>query len=213
MNRKERILDCRYYDGSDGKDSDTELFADYEKAWVHHGYKEDWRTEHEDMKAMGIDEALADYHTPETLICLLMNRYAYWSGSLDKDCFVAWFKEKYACKPTNRQIRKKDRMDDLMKRCRFYKGEETCPYTNQRDSFFWTYERAWVDKLSDSFTNAEGWHHAISAYPKIEEFAKQRNLPSSLIGVFISREEHWCGYIESQEDYIESLKHYYLKES
>lgn len=40
---------------------------------------------------------------------------------------------------------------DLLKFCRYYKGEDDCPFKEQNKSMLWFYERAWIfDMLSDS---------------------------------------------------------------
>jgi hypothetical protein len=100
----------------------------------------------------------------------------------------------------------------LISRCHFFHGEKACPYTDKREQEYWFYESFWVNEMSDSYASADGLRHVISQYPKIKTFCVERGLPLSLIGMLISREEHWVGYIDSEDRYIDGLKKYYLKE-
>jgi hypothetical protein len=318
----DRILECRFYDGSDTMPKrcpEPQLWV-YESMWAHHAYKDNWQTELEEMKHLGVFDALTEVDVPQSLLCLLFNRYSHWIGIHDKhgNDFVKWLKENYvgystnrvkhqrildcryyngedksplddfdACLwdyervwvtenppllnlsyetkelesmgviselqgegtpvgmlallynrmlhwgngsrgtqksvsnwirenyqkiPTHRQLRKAKRIPELVSRCHFFHGEKACPYTDKREQEYWFYESFWVNEMSDSYASADGLRHVISQYPKIKAFCVERGLPLSLIGMLISREEHWVGYIDSEDRYIDGLKKYYLKE-
>jgi hypothetical protein len=314
----ERVLSCRFYDGTDAEPTDNEYrqFWGYESMWAHSSYCDNWKDELIAMAHYGVDKALANIDTPESLKCLLFNRYAHWIGFHDgnADGFVKWFTEMYASHPTNRvklqrtldcryyngekecpldgmkacywdyervwvteninlkveieqlesmgvikelhgegtpidmlgilynryvhwnesngtlksvcnwirssyqkqpthrQLRKIRRISKLIPKCRFYHGESSCPYTDTRERTYWTYESIWVDKMSDSYTFANEQKPILKHFPKTTKFCIERGIPQSLVALFINREEHWTGYIESEDVYIDGLKRYYLKE-
>ena len=66
---------------------------------------------------------------------------------------------------------------DLVKFCRYYKGEDDCPFKDQNKSMLWFYERAWVyDMLNDS----DSLSSAIDDYIRVglglfEQFDKTRS--------------------------------------
>lgn len=80
--------------------------------------------------------------------CLLFNRYCHWIGMYGgSEEFVRWYHENYVFpRQTNRQRRYLQRKKELLKMCRFYKGEEEeeCPYKDPKDVHFWKYEKIWV---------------------------------------------------------------------
>lgn len=212
--RQQRILDCRYYNGEEKAPEDVHgLFWDYERAWANSMYKDNWECEEQDLRLLGLENFEPYDGTPYGLKCLLFNRYCHWSYGCTKESFLKWYKEHYQQpRLTNRQRRFIKRKNDLIKRCRFYKGEELCPFEEcSKDEHFWKYEKMWVEKLANSYKNAEPLRLDLENHPPIKSFALSKGLPSSLIGLFINRDEHWIGRVVDEE-FISALKKFYLKE-
>lgn len=209
----ERILDCRYYGGEDrAPEGINEMFWGYECGWANHMHQDNWDCEKQSLKRLGLENFEPDDGTPYSLKCLLFNRYCHWIGIYDKgQSFLKWYREQYQSpRKTNRQRRYESRKEQLIKRCRFYKGEEECPFENEKDSHFWLYESIWVDKLSQSYTYADKFRNELLPYNNIRAFAKEHGLPSSFIGLLVNRDIHWLGSLYEQ-GFITSLRRDYLK--
>lgn len=209
--RHERILDCRYYNGEDNPPNDEyALFWNYERGWAN-GEHEGWEGEKRELKSLGLENFEPNDGTQYDFKCLLYNRYCHWSYGFDPEDFLAWYINKYQ-KPrmTNRQRRYLHRKAKLLKMCRFYKGEEDCPYKEEKDVHFWKYEMIWVDRLSRSYTYADKWRDELIPYKKIQAYIKEQGLPSSYIGLLVNRDLHWLGMIDEQ-DFVHSIKSDYLK--
>ena len=209
--RHDRILDCRYYNGEDTPPEDEyALFWDYERGWAN-GEHEDWEGEKMELRSLGLENFEPNDGTQYDFKCLLYNRYCHWSYGFEPEDFISWYINRYQ-KPrlTNRQRRYLRRKDKLLKECRFYKGEDKCPFTDGKSEHFWKYERLWVDMLSSSYTYADNWRSELERYDKIREIVHKYNLPSSFIGLLINRDEHWLGMVD-EDDFVRSIKRDYLK--
>ncbi len=208
----QRVLDCRVYNGEDScPEGKNDLLWGYERHWVYHTDTD--RTEEiEDMHRLGLDGFMnEDDGTPLSLKALLFNRYAHWVGSAEGgDGFVRWYADFYlSAGLTNRQLRYERRKSELVRRCRYYKGEDICPDSNPKAQHFWTYERIWVDALSKSYRNAEKWRKVLERYPRIYNFVAASGLPASLVGLLISSDGR-CSATVNEEEFIKELKSYYL---
>ena len=209
--RHERILDCRYYNGEDcPPDNEYALFWNYERGWAN-GELEGWDGEKRELKSIGLENFEPNDGTQYDFKCLLYNRYCHWSYMFEPEDFLSWYIEKYQ-KPrlTNRQRRYLSRKEALIKRCRFYKGEEECPFAEAKEEHFWKYERIWVDRMAQSYTFADNWRTELIPYKELQAYVKEHGLPSSYIGLLINRDKHWLGMFNEQ-DFLASIKQDYLK--
>ena len=210
--RKQRILDCRVYNGEDScPNNQNALIWGYERHWVMHPEAK-WTGEIEEMHRLRLDKFMKeDDGTPLTLKAQLFNRYAHWVGFYNGgEGYVKWYTDFYlSIGKTNRQIRYDLRKIKLIKRYRFYKGESVCPTSDPKAEHFWKYERLWVEALAKSYRNAEIWRKELNRFPKIRKVAEDYSLPSSLIGLLVNRDEHWLGIVD-EEECIKGLTSYYI---
>lgn len=208
--RHERILDCRYYNGEDKcPESINEMFWNYEMLWAN---REDWDwTEEKDrFKRMGLEFFENGDGTPFDFKCLLLNRYLHWNLGTDADTFSEWYISNYQQpRKTNRQRRAEKRKPKLIAQCRYYNGEEENPYKNTDFEMIWSYESCWVERLSESYQNAQQLYWHLGQYPGMIELAKKYKIPRSLLGLFINRYEYWHSmgevYIDGFKDWVESV--------
>lgn len=98
--------------------------------------------------------------------------------------------------------------ENLVKHCRYYKGQEKCP--SSADSLFWNYERIWVEytlKTEDenSFEALE-LKTLLKLYKDahLENFQEDDGVPITLKAFLLNRYEHWT-------DGDEGFKEWYLK--
>lgn len=208
--RHERILDCRYYNGEkEAPEGVNGLFWGYECGWANNP-NDHWECEKEDLERLGIAYFDSEDGTPYELKCLLFNRYCHWVGLYGgPENFLKWYREDYQQpRKTNRQRRAELRKKELIKRCRYYKGEPENPFKNTDKEMIWYYESCWVDQLSNSYKNAESFRWEAKG---LKEFAEKYNIPLSLLGLFLNRYEHWAtmGNLNIN-DFISWVKHCYL---
>jgi hypothetical protein len=181
-----RVLACRFYNGTDVKPTENDAcqFWGYESMWVHGAYNENWTEEQVSMKHYGINKALADADVPESLKCLLFNRYSHWIGIYDEhgEGFVKWFKERYLSHPTN--LVKQQRILD----CRYYNGEKECPLKGM-EACYWDYERVWVtEDIPQSELSVD--IDILKEMGVIEELQGE-GTPAGIIAILYSRLQHW----------------------
>lgn len=90
-------------------------------------------------------------------------------------------------------------MEELLTKCNYYKGEDSCPLEIRDKSMFWEYEKMWVErKLTDSnFDEAE-----ILEYKKhnLENFASNDGIAIGIKALLFSRYMHWS-YIATADDF------------
>lgn len=80
--------------------------------------------------------------------------------------------------------------EDLIKFCRYYKGEQTNPFKDGNDSLFWTYEKYWIDQTIKSDGNDnENFTEFIGDYIRIglREFEKFDDTPMILKSILFNR--------------------------
>ena len=110
--------------------------------------------------------------------------------------------------------------DDLIKQCRYYKGEEECPFDgiDQDKTAFWSYEYIWVNKFKGDYIDEQMIQSSYLAFPPVAmanrgEFS---SVPVSLQLLLFNRYMHWLGGYQSLEDDVESfvdwLKGSYLQQ-
>lgn len=89
--------------------------------------------------------------------------------------------------------------EELIKQCRYYKGEETCP--EETNATMWFYERHWAE---NELQNEGAFDHEID---DMKYFAAQipgvlnaiekigSLVPLSLLSVLFNRYMHWLGSV------------------
>ena len=85
--------------------------------------------------------------------------------------------------------------DELISLCRFYKGEDECPYSENYKpecQFFWEYEKVWVNLELEVSPNLDS---GLAYLERCCPYAAKDNpdVPLGLQAIFVSRIEHWGG--------------------
>ena len=85
--------------------------------------------------------------------------------------------------------------DELISQCRFYKGEDECPYSENYKPechFFWEYEKVWVNLELEESPNLES---GLAYLERCCPYAAKDNpdVPLGLQAIFVSRIEHLGG--------------------
>lgn len=98
--------------------------------------------------------------------------------------------------------------EELIKVCKYYKGENECPYTNDSPEesikgHFWNYEKYWIESDNKIHTENVG---LLKAYG-LENFNANDGTPISLKALLFNRWGHWVGLYD-----IEGFKKWYLDE-
>lgn len=85
--------------------------------------------------------------------------------------------------------------------CRYYKGEKTCPFTNQNDRMFWDYERAWCEmqRTHDTLMNDILRDYNLAGF---SEFEPYDGTPVSLKALLFNR---LTNYMEMPSERFESF--------
>lgn len=110
--------------------------------------------------------------------------------------------------------------DELIKQCRYYKGEEECPFDgiDQDKTSFWSYEYIWVNNFKGDYIDEQMTQSSYLAFLPVAmanrgEFS---SVPVSLQQLLLNRYMHWLGGYQSLEDDVESfvdwLKNSYLQQ-
>lgn len=84
-------------------------------------------------------------------------------------------------------------MEELIKQCRYYKGEKECPRDIDKKGkcLYWNYEKIWVE--SDKWRDEKIGE--VSEYVRygLKEFNKDDGTPITLKALLFNRYEHWSG--------------------
>lgn len=77
---------------------------------------------------------------------------------------------------------------DLLKFCRYYKGEASIPKDTKAS--FWEYEKKWVELMTDDNPLLDGM---ISVYISngLRDFEQMDNTPITLKSLLFNRYSHW----------------------
>lgn len=94
---------------------------------------------------------------------------------------------------------------DLLKLCRYYKGEDDCPFKEQNKSTLWFYERAWV---FDTLNNSNSLSSAIEEYIRLGLglFEQFDDIPLSLKALIFNR---YARTSNSMTEAVEPFKKFY----
>ena len=65
---------------------------------------------------------------------------------------------------------KKDKRKHLVLQCRYYKGEEVCPFIWPFGIRFWSWEKEWVDALVESWDNKKKIANDYLYLPELKPF-------------------------------------------
>lgn len=101
---------------------------------------------------------------------------------------------------------------DLIKFCKYYKGEEKNPYEGkeQNEAMFWGYESKWID-FNFTKEGRELLADYITDYVStgLAMFEMQDDTPASLKALLFNRYCHWSS--GSMIDCVEPFKTFYKK--
>jgi hypothetical protein len=108
---------------------------------------------------------------------------------------------------------KEQKEEALLASCKYYKGEEECPFVadqgeDQNKRMFWWYERKWI-----KINNSENGEQELEGFASfcdmmgLGEYARLKGLPLSLVGLFYNRYDHWL--MGPPDDFKEWLSSYY----
>lgn len=193
MKKEELLKQCRYYNGHESNN----LFADYERIWInrilenpHHfdGYIEEY-------KFFGLGDFNLTDGVPISLKALLFNRFYHWSGGYgidnDRDSFKDWYNRQYIEKsPT-----------ELIKHCRYYKGEEKNPFKDYRFPL-WTLEKAWIEEVIKDDTSVSLINYCNEFKTACPDLANDNIIPMSLKAIIHNRYYHFGGSDKGFKDFL-----------
>jgi len=218
------ILQCRYYDGEAEAPKhfmhEDSMFWYYEKCWVEfHFNKENYDSLKKDAECSMLREN-PDDATPFTLKFILFNRYEHWGGGycpIEKeiDNFESGYYARYLKRKTNKQRRTEARSAELVKKCRYYHGEEKSPYSLEHLTSYWTWEKEWVEKIADSYYNRQVFvaqmdkipDVGVECVPMLDLMSKRYRMPRTMIAYFAMKwyEGAHGGFIHEYSTYFESF--------
>lgn len=217
------ILQCRYYKGESEPPHTLpegySLMWDYEMRWVQWNLDNDDMLKHfdADIKALNLETKPGD-QTPLTLKALLCNRYLHWGGyaPLEEELkgFEKWYVNYYQLWKTNREHRADKRRPALTSKCRYYHGEDCCPYTESFNIQIWKWEKEWVEALANSHSNRELFFKELMNAPCLntrplsywKNYAHKVWMPATLLAYFgMNFAKNYGGFkheIEENFDYF-----------
>lgn len=92
--------------------------------------------------------------------------------------------------------------------CRYYKGENECPFKDNDKSFLWNYERAWVYDMANNTSLADNIGEYIAC--GLTDFSDEDGVPLSLKAVLFNRFAKSFHSMESAVvPFMAFYKHYY----
>ena len=97
--------------------------------------------------------------------------------------------------------------EDAIRFCKYYKGEEQSPYSEQNESMLWFYEKAWVYEL---LNNGESFGLMLEEYLLVglADFEKFDDTPITLKALLFNR---YCKTAQSMLSAVEPFKEFYHK--
>lgn len=102
-------------------------------------------------------------------------------------------------------------MEDLIKYCRYYKGEEFCPEDISKDEneSLWYYEQLWVKR--DELRDEKGYNTTGYIDYGLKDINDDDGVPITLKALLFNRYCHWSGgYGNDVEGFKKWYKKYYL---
>lgn len=104
--------------------------------------------------------------------------------------------------------------NDLIKFCRYYKGEDVCPsFEDQNIRMLWGYERSWMMEQLQSIRReflTDLQSEMLDDYLRegLSDFSKNDGVPISLKVILFNR---YCKTQQSMSQAVEPFKKFYLK--
>lgn len=88
--------------------------------------------------------------------------------------------------------------DQLLKSCRYYKGEEQNPFIASDSDYalLWTLEKAWVSEAESGKTSVLLIEYCDNLRHDIPEWANDKVAPFSLKGLLYDRYTHFGGGVD-----------------
>ena len=103
------------------------------------------------------------------------------------------------------------RRKDAIAFCRYYKGEQDCPYRDHDKEFCWFYEQAWVYDMTNNTSLAEYIGDFIGF--GLGDFSNDDGVPLSLKALLFNRYAKSCHSMQSAvEPFMVFYKRYYKSE-
>ncbi len=104
-------------------------------------------------------------------------------------------------------------MNDLLKHCRYYKGETEAPpeINEEGKAVFWYYEQLWVER--EEFRDENNYNTQEYINFGLQDFNKDDGTPLTLKAILFNRHCHWSGGYGIENDiktFKEWYKSYYL---
>ncbi len=95
---------------------------------------------------------------------------------------------------------------DAIKFCRYYHGEDVCPFRDEERATLWKIERAWAERMIA--VNTEMIEEAVSEYVAygLGEFQMRDGVPISLKAFLFNRLTKYDERID-----LEAFRQFYLK--
>ena len=96
--------------------------------------------------------------------------------------------------------------DDILKYCRYYKGQKANPYTDGDKALLWDYERKWVDDMSKEpdFSDYLSDYIAVG----LRDFSMFDDVPITLKAMLFNR---YAQSAYSMKDAVPGFKEFYQK--
>ncbi|OWK72777.1 hypothetical protein CBW16_13050 [Flavobacteriaceae bacterium JJC] len=101
-------------------------------------------------------------------------------------------------------------MQDLLEKCLYYKGEESCPAELKALGYngIWYYEMLWVER--DDLRDENGFNMLEYKHYGLTPFNENDGTPMTLKALLFNRHMHWTGGWGPEND-VKSFKQWYLE--
>ena len=100
--------------------------------------------------------------------------------------------------------------EQLLKQCKYYKGEAVCPFTNEQEAFFWMIEAKYVDAYSKQDSAFEPLvTEAMKTYLhyKLQDFEAKDGVPMPIKALILNRH---LKYMEREDtETLNQFKEFY----
>jgi len=157
-----------------------------------------WKFIKEDLKGGYKQADLRDYPKFHEIIEKFRDYYHLDCGLRDLDRYL-WIHGK-----------DEEEKKNLIKLCRYYKGEEACPYDTANEAALWHYERAWVYDTLNNGNILDEYENDYSL-AGLSLFAATDDVPASLRAMLYNRfhKGSMCALGEDAEQFKEFYRKYY----
>ena len=96
--------------------------------------------------------------------------------------------------------------EDLLKFCRYYHIETSCPYTDNVKAMLWDYERTWVQDIR----NDTDFNEVLTEYMNVglRDFSETDDTPITLKAILFNR---YAKTAYTMQDAVPGFKEFYKK--